>query len=164
MAARPDDLYEHDFYAWTKQQAGALRRLAETRPNAPVDWAHLIEEVADLGKSERDAVRGLLRRILVDLLKLQHSPAQAPQPGWIEMIGEARAQLDDKLTPTLRADARRQLPRIFARARLQASRELDAHGETEAAARLPETLPYTFDHVVGDWWPDRPAADATSRP
>ena len=28
MAARKDDLYDEDFYAWTQDQAAALRRLA----------------------------------------------------------------------------------------------------------------------------------------
>ena len=56
MATRPARLYESDFYAWTGDQARALRRLAATRPNADLDLEHLIEEVADLGVSERDAI------------------------------------------------------------------------------------------------------------
>jgi uncharacterized protein DUF29 len=57
MATRPERLYQEDFYAWTRDQAKALRRLAETRPNLELDFPHLIEEVADLGISQRDAVR-----------------------------------------------------------------------------------------------------------
>jgi hypothetical protein len=161
-----DTLYDRDFYAWTKQQAKALQRLAETRPNEPVDWEHLIEEVADLGKSERDSVRSQLRRIMVHLLKLQHSPAREPRPGWIETIGEARSQLEDKLTPTLRADGRRGLAKLYDRARLQASRDLQGHGESEAAARLPDTCPYTLEQLTGDWWPDTmaPAVGSLLRP
>jgi hypothetical protein len=45
MASRVHDLYRDDFHAWTRDQAAALRRLAESRPNADVDWANLIEEV-----------------------------------------------------------------------------------------------------------------------
>lgn len=73
-----DDLYERDFYAWTRAQVRALEKLAATRPNLELDLPHLIEEVRDLGKSERDAVRSQLRRILVHLLKLRHSRARAP--------------------------------------------------------------------------------------
>ena len=29
MATRPEQLYKDDFYAWTREQAGALRRLAD---------------------------------------------------------------------------------------------------------------------------------------
>jgi hypothetical protein len=61
MATRTEKLYEEDFYVWTQCQADALRRLAETRPNLDLDFPHLIEEVEDLGTSQRDAVRGQLR-------------------------------------------------------------------------------------------------------
>jgi hypothetical protein len=64
MATRPDQLYEDDFYAWTRGQAKALRCLADSRPNVALDFEHLIEEVADLGTSQRDAVRSQLRRII----------------------------------------------------------------------------------------------------
>lgn len=56
MATRIEELYDQDFYVWTQRQAEALRRLAETRPNVGLDFPHLIEEVEDLGTSQRDAV------------------------------------------------------------------------------------------------------------
>ena len=52
----PSQLYEADFYAWTRRQATALRRFARTRPNLPLDLEHIAEEIQDLGKSERDTV------------------------------------------------------------------------------------------------------------
>ena len=51
-AMRAEQLYESDFYAWTQAQARELRRFARTRPNVPLDLAHLAEEIRDLGKSE----------------------------------------------------------------------------------------------------------------
>lgn len=156
MSTRLDDLYERDFYAWTRQQAQALRRLAETRPNAPVDWEHLVEEVADLGKSERDAVRSHVRRIMLQPLKLQNAPASAPRGAWASSILESRAALEDKLTPTLRADARRNLARLYARARARAALELAEFGEREAAERLPTACPYALrDLLDEDWLPGR---------
>jgi hypothetical protein len=63
-------LIEHDkdFFLWTRQQAEALRRLAEARPNGEVDWPNLIEEI-DLEPRrhwmvEIDAQRGSLERRL----------------------------------------------------------------------------------------------------
>ena len=47
--------YDDDFYAWTQHQAQVLRTL-RTRDNR-FDREHLAEEIEDLGKSERDAVR-----------------------------------------------------------------------------------------------------------
>ena len=40
MATSPERLCEEDFYAWTRHQADALRRLAETRPNVGIDFEH----------------------------------------------------------------------------------------------------------------------------
>lgn len=57
MASRLEELYDEDFYVWTRRQADTLRRLAEMRPNVDLDFPHLIEEVEDLGASQRDAVR-----------------------------------------------------------------------------------------------------------
>lgn len=45
MAARADDLYRQDFYAWTRAQADALRRLAAERWNGPLDLENLAEEI-----------------------------------------------------------------------------------------------------------------------
>jgi hypothetical protein len=49
MASRGERLYRGDSYAWTRDQAAALRRLAEERWNGPLDLLHLAEEVKDLG-------------------------------------------------------------------------------------------------------------------
>jgi hypothetical protein len=73
MATRIEEPYEEDFYVWAQRQADALRRLAETRPNVEFDFPHLIEEVEDLGTSQRDAVRSQVRRIIEHCLKLEHS-------------------------------------------------------------------------------------------
>ena len=100
MASRLERLYDEDFHAWTREQAKALRRLAETRPNDEIGFRHLVEEVRDLGKSERDAVRSQLARLLEHLLKLQHSPARESREGWYDTIGDARL-------PELYASARR---------------------------------------------------------
>ena len=45
MATRPASLYETDFYAWTRHQARALRRLKALRLNTDVDLDHLALEI-----------------------------------------------------------------------------------------------------------------------
>lgn len=79
----PGGQHDRDFYAWTKEQAKALRAAAEARVNLPVDWELLAEEIEDLGKAERDAVRSQVVRVLEHLMKLEHSvtgalPADCP--------------------------------------------------------------------------------------
>jgi len=66
--------YDDDFYAWTQHQAEVLRSLPVTDDR--FDREHVAEEIEDLGKSERDAVRSQIRRIIEHLLKLGYSPAK----------------------------------------------------------------------------------------
>jgi hypothetical protein len=154
MATRPEQLYEDDFYAWTREQARALRRLAESRPNVGLDWEHLIEEVEDLGISQRDAVRSHLRTIIEQCLKLEWSRATDPRAGWHETIMRARTQLEDKLTPTLRRGLSQRLPRLYAQARRDTGAALRLYREAEAGDALPVECPYRLaDLLRHDWHP-----------
>jgi DNA-binding PucR family transcriptional regulator len=83
MASRPEDLYREDFYAWTRDQAAALRQLAEARWNGPLDLAHLAEEVEDLGSEQKWAIESQLERIIEHTLKLEYSPAADPRRKWM---------------------------------------------------------------------------------
>ena len=154
MATRLDELYETDFYVWTQRQAEALRRLAETRPNVELDFPHLIEEVEDLGTTQRDAVRSQVRRIIEHCLKLEYSLAADPRPGWYDSIIDARAEVEDKLSPSLRRDLEEQLPRLFMRARNKGGNGLRRFGEPDAADLLPVDCPYGLrDLLSDDWYP-----------
>jgi Domain of unknown function DUF29 len=155
MAARIDELYEQDFYVWTQRQAEALRRLAKAHPNVELDFPHLIEEVADLGASQRDAVRSQLRRIIEHCLKLEYSPARGPRIGWHETIIDARILLEDKLTRTLHRGVQRQLPKLYDQARRAAQGSLRLYGEAEAAEALPDVCPYRLaDLLQHGWYPE----------
>jgi hypothetical protein len=62
--------YDKDLTIWAKDTAQLLRE----RCWDAIDWEHLIEEVEDLGKSERSAIASQMERILVHLLKWQYQP------------------------------------------------------------------------------------------
>ena len=59
--------YLADFNSWIDQTAQLLR---ESRWHE-IDVLHLIEEVEDLGKSERRGIASQLTRLLLHLLKWQ---------------------------------------------------------------------------------------------
>jgi hypothetical protein len=147
------ELYEADFFAWTRLQARELRRLGRMRPNAALDCAHLAEEIADLGKEQRNAVRSWVTRILEHLLLLEHVPAEQPRRGWIDEIIDYRDEIEQRLTATLRSDLKRQLPRLYDRARRRLERRLALHGEANLVEGLPQHCPYSLDQVLGDFWP-----------
>ncbi len=147
--------YEDDFYAWTQYQAEVLRSLHVS--DNRFDREHVVEEIEDLGKSERDAVRSQIRRIIEHLLKLANSPADPPRFDWMETIDDARQTLSDKISPTLRRDAESVLDKLFAEARRRAARGLRRYGEADAADALPQTCPYSLDEICQeDWYPVSP--------
>ena len=143
--------YDDDFYAWTQHQAAVLRDMAVT--DNRFDREHIAEEIEDLGKSERDAVRSQIRRILEHFLKLAYSPADPPRFLWMASIVQARAALSDKVSPTLRRDAEASLRRLYEDARDSAILNLQNDGEFTAAERLlPTQCPYDLDEVMRRGW------------
>jgi Domain of unknown function DUF29 len=146
--------YDDDFFAWTQHQAMVLRTMAVA--DNRFDRENLAEEIEALGRSERDAVRSQIRRIIEHLLKLAYSPAQQPRFDWMASIAEARATLGDKISATLRQDAETMLQRLYRDGRRQAELALRAHGEDQAADALPQPCPCSLDDIFReDWYPDR---------
>jgi hypothetical protein len=147
--------YDDDFFAWTQHQAMVLRTM-EVADNR-FDRENVAEEIEDLGKSERDAVRSQIRRIIEHMLKLAYSPAQQPRFDWMASIAEARATLGDKISPTLRRDAEAMLAKLYRDGRRQAELSLRAYGEDQAVDSLPQSCPYLLDEICReDWYPDGP--------
>jgi uncharacterized protein DUF29 len=144
--------HEDDFYAWTQYQADVLRRL-RTRDNR-FDRDNVAAEMEESGRSYRDAVRSQVRRILVQFLKLAYSPARDPRFDWMDSIIDARAELDDKLSPSLRPDIEEALARLYAVARKRVALDLSKYGERAAARWLPLECPYTIEQILeDDWYP-----------
>jgi hypothetical protein len=136
--SRTAGLYDQDFYAWTQDQAAALRAWPERLwPNA-IDIGHIAEEVEDLGSSQRNAAKGLLRQILVHLLKLRFHPDRLPAAHWREEVREFRAQLDDifAASPSLRARRAELVAPVWRQAARAVAGRLDDEGHAAAAAEL----------------------------
>src|SRR5437870_6871813 len=110
--------YDDDFFAWTQHQAAVLRSMAVT--DNRFDRENVAEEIESLGRSERDAVRSQIRRIIEHLMKLSYSPARQPRFDWMASIAEARSSLGDKISPTLQQDAETMLARLCRDGRRQA--------------------------------------------
>jgi hypothetical protein len=72
-------LYQTDYYAWTKEQAAALRAMAAGRVSSALDLENLAEEVESWGRSDLNTVRSQFQRIIEHLLKLEYSPSAEPR-------------------------------------------------------------------------------------
>jgi hypothetical protein len=149
--------YDDDFYAWTQYQARVLREMPV--PDNRFDRDNVAEEIEDLGKSERNAVRSEVRRILEHFVKLAHSPAGDPRNGWMASVLNARAELDQRVTATLRRDIESELPRLYRLARKQAELSLIEHGENKVSRIIPAECPYTLDQILAEDWYPEPAGE-----
>lgn len=97
-------------------------------------------------------MRGEVRRIIEHCLQLEYSKAQDARAGWRDSIIDARAEIDDKISPSLRLDLDQHLPRLWSRARNKAANGLRGRGETDAADMLPADCPYALDDLLADDW------------
>lgn len=139
----PDQRYETDVLAWGEHQARLLRRLSrgEEVSEAP-DWAHVIEEIEDVGLSELRACRSLLVQAMVHLLKLQLAPDAAP-------AAHRRAETAAFLAAARRSFAPSMRQRVdLAELWKDAVYEIQAEAEAAAAPRWPEACPFTLDQLV----------------
>lgn len=147
VRARADasDLYREDFYVWTRRQAELVRA---GRFN-DLDLPHLIEEVEDLGASQRKETFSRSEQIIRHLLKLQYAGATESRVGWRGTVRDQRDELELILTPSLRNETRDTLATRYERA----PRDLADHGEQVSG--VPPRCPYTLEQILDpDWYPD----------
>ena len=133
-------LYERDFYLWIEQQTSRLRegRLDE------IDVANLLEEIEDVGRTDKKAIKSNLLIVLPHLLKHEFQPKRRSR-SWLDSILEHRQRLRDDLaeSPSLRDH-------------LEAV-SLDAHTDARARAitqtglserAFQRTSPYTLEQAL----------------
>lgn len=98
-----DGLYDADVLEWSERQVGILRRVAAGEPgNETPDWANIIEEVQDVGRSQLNAVRSLLIQALTHDLKCQAWPDAPHVPHWQAEARGFRGDAADAFTPSMR--------------------------------------------------------------
>jgi hypothetical protein len=152
-------LYDEDFLAWSQQQVDVLRKTARAGTNERLDYEYLAEEIEGLGISQQSALGSQIKRIILHLQKLQHSPAVNPRRGWENSVIDARDRIEDliKRSPSLRGDVLGEIRDQSPRAARMAIRKLGKRAEldTELTARIHATT-YTPDQILGDWFPHEP--------
>ena len=152
--ARPSR--EKDFHAWALDQAERLRAFARTRPNEPVDWGLLAEEVEDMGAGERQRAESYLRLVISHLLKIDHATDAGPLRHWAAEVRVFRARLAQATTPSIETRLRAELETIYAAARGEAiARPWE---DVDLELRASHGCPYAWDEIVGGWMPDCVAA------
>ena len=150
-----DDLHDADFFAWTRQQATALRQRRHGE-NA-LDYDNLAEEIEDVGNSQLHACESWVDRILEHFIKLELFPANDAANHWRAEILAFRRDLRRRLTTTIRneilANWDKTLDDIVRDAVIEY--ELKDRGEA-LAARLRA---YSWEQVVDRSWFPTPSGD-----
>lgn len=140
-------LYDVDYLEWVNHTAELLKqgRLDE------LDIESLIEEVEDLGRSQKQALRSNLRVLLMHLLKWQYQSGMRTG-SWKGSIREHRARIQGAIedSPSLRNFSAQVLDNTYRKAREIASDETELDIST-----FPGESPYTVEQVLDDeFWPE----------
>jgi hypothetical protein len=157
-------LYDSDDVAWAEEQIEQLRALARVLPSIGLDIEHLIEELDGMARTRRREARSLLRNLIVHLLKLEHARDERPRRGWQLSADNARDDLAEAVTPTIRRYLDERFAAEEAKAREQATIELLDYGDEEAAKAVEDrTRAFTLDELVPprDETPTRPRGRAS---
>jgi hypothetical protein len=136
--------YQTDFNMWLKE---TTQLLIENRWQE-IDKEHLIEEISELGKSERRAIYSQLIRLLLHLLKWQYQP-QRRSDSWLDSITDARTQIEFTIkdSHSLKNYPQEQLQESYEKARRQAAKQTGLIIST-----FPEECLYSLELILDENW------------
>ena len=155
-----ESLYARDGYAWSKQQADALRR----QDLEAIDWDNVIEEIEAVGRAERGNWVGHCASALMYLLIVEHwkTTDRADARGWRKEIRASRLGIARTIraNPGLQGEYAEMLAEAWADGRARAVERLaeyaaraegiddDERFRRAFETQLPEECPYLVEHVA----------------
>lgn len=132
-------LYEQDLQLWIKS---TIHQLKERNFNS-LDIEHLIEELVDLGKSDKISLESNLEILLAHLLKLkiQNDVPETMQASWYSSVDEHRSRIKKQINkiPSLKSYLVNAISEVYPDARKLAIKE--AH-RAKFGVRIPDEKEY----------------------
>jgi hypothetical protein len=133
-------LYEKDYYLWLEETVQLLRegKLRE------LDVSNLIEEIEDMGISQKNALESNLIILLMHLLKWKYQP-EKQSGSWRGSIREHRRRILKafKNSPSLKRYFEEVFNESYQEARKQAA------DETELSLNIfPENCPFEIEQIL----------------
>jgi hypothetical protein len=134
------ELYEQDFCLWVEQ---AVKLLSENRLSE-LDRENLIEEIGDMGRSEKLSLESNLEVVLMHLLKYQYQPEKRTN-SWRYTIIEHRQRIHKAFrnSPSLKRHFVEEFDNCYI-----AARELAATETGLDIQLFPPESPFTPDQVL----------------
>ncbi|MCL1472691.1 DUF29 domain-containing protein [Argonema antarcticum] len=135
-------LYEKDYLQWIQTTLEKIR----SGDYVNVDWENLIEEIEDMGRSERKSLKSNLIVVFLHLLKWQFQP-EMRSGSWEGSIIEHRRRIRESIddSPSLQNYLESIFPECYLQAVKQAKAETRLPLET-----FPQLCPYDLEQVVSD--------------
>ena len=133
-------LYETDYLKWIETTVKKL----QVQDYSNIDWENLIDEIEDMGRSERRSLKSNLIVVLTHLLKWQYQP-NFRSGSWKGSIVEHRRRIREALkdSPSLKPYFEEVFAQCYSDAVEQASAETGLSVEI-----LPQVCPYTSAEVL----------------
>ena len=134
-------MYTTNYDRWLEEQIASLQK----SDYSSLDVDNLILELEALGRAEKSAVKSLVYQILLHMLLIDywHEESKYSKNHWRAEIDAFQLQLEDRLTTNLVNLAKDNLPRLYIKARVNASRKSQLPKE-----RYPTECPYTIEDII----------------
>ncbi len=142
-----DPLYEQDYYLWLQKTASLIAsgKLQE------LDVVNLLEEIEDMGRSEKRAIYSNLKILLFHLLKYKYQPDKRNN-SWQYTIAKHRQRIAKAIeeSPSLKF----YLPEIYLEC-YQKARKLATKETGLALTIFPQECPFVTGQILNeDWLPE----------
>ncbi len=136
------NLYETDYLRWIESNLEKLRQ----KNYQQVDWENLLEEIEDMGRSERRSLESNLIVLLLHLLKWQYQPEKRTG-SWERSILEHRRRIKKALkeSPSLKPYLSTIIDENYQEAVKQAKAETKLPLDT-----FPQQCPYLLISILDD--------------
>lgn len=136
------DLYEQDFFEWTRRNAALLRagRLEDA------DLEHIAQEIEDIGKSQERELENRLEILLRHLLQWKLQPERRTR-SWRLTANEQRREIEKLLRkmPSLQQALPQALPGAYGYAVRSAAEETEM-----PKSCFPESCPFALDQILDE--------------
>lgn len=108
------ELYNQDFNLWVEE----IKQKIQKQDFREMDWENLLEEIDDMGKSEKRSLESYLQRLIEHILKLKYWESQKERNyrHWCAEVANFRNQINRllKRNPSFQKYLEEIYPEIFA--------------------------------------------------
>ncbi len=146
-------LYENDFELWLQQTVSQLKN----QQFEQLDIEHLIEELTDLGKSNRRSLESNLMILIAHLLKLkiQQDAPDMMKGSWLNSVSEHRQRVlyDLAEIPSLKSHLETAIAKVYPSSRklaIQEGKRAKFGVRVSLEKEYPFDCPFTIEQILDE--------------